>query len=758
MSTHPPTPPAVPPSSVPSASAPLPPPGDYYLEMEQRRNLKDYIHILLRRKWWFLGAFLAVFLSAGLHTFLRTPIYRPLATLQITQDNPGSHVSADDKLSLFTGGDSLEKFQQTQYKILQSRSLAARVIHDLNLKEHPDFKPIAEGKAGKTQAEIEDAMVELFLKKLEITPVRNSYLVEVSFESPDKAMAQQVINTIADAYMQLSIDRRNESFMLVRNWLNKQLQNMAAKVQEAQKKLYKFGQETDIYTLEDKDNVIVQKFIDLSALLTKAQAEKMAKEAQFKQIKEKGPNAPLIVNHPLVAQLRQQLVVQQARVSALQKVFRGGHPELQAEQANLGELQGRLQAEVHRLQESVKADYEAAQRTEKLLEETFIGQKEQMVKLQANLTDYQILKRDAQTNEQLYQALLARVKEANIAGTMVPANVAVIDPAPLPSKPYKPKKFRNLALAAFLGLILGLVLALLRENLDDSVKSAEDLEGCNLPFLGVLPLLDRNGPPALGRSDSRPTAVGRYLPRRSGSRQGIISSEDADLMVSKYPETPFTEALRQTQTSIMLSVSGRPPTALMITSPHPEEGKTTVAVNLAQSFALHERPTVIIDGDLRKPRIHKTFQLDPQPGLTNYITGHADLHDILRPTSVPNLVVITAGPRSPSPGNLLNSEIFHELLALLRQQFRQLVIDTPPILGFSDARQISSLVDGVILVTKHQHTQKTALKLAHQLLSQIHAPVMGAILNGVDITSRGYGGYHFHYHYYAKYYGEQRAG
>ena len=234
--------------------------------------------------------------------FITTPIFRAASTLQITQDNPGSQVSVDDKLSQLTGGsDSLEKFQQTQYKILQSRSLALRVMQALNLAEHPDFKIIREKHPDWTENEIEDAMVEKFQKKLEVTPVRNTFLVELAFQSPDKALAQKVVNTVASEYMYLSIDRRNESFTLVRTWLDRQLQEMATKVQAAQKKLYKFGQQTDIYAMEDKDNVIVQKFIDLSGLLTKAQAEKMAKEAQHRQIKAKGPNAPLIVNHPLVA-------------------------------------------------------------------------------------------------------------------------------------------------------------------------------------------------------------------------------------------------------------------------------------------------------------------------------------------------------------------------------------------------------------------------------------------------------------------------
>jgi len=745
----------------PPVASPSPPPmdSDYYSEMSHGRNLREYLHILLKRKWWIIGTFLSIFLLVAIYTFIRTPIFRTTATLQITQDNPGSQVSVDDKLSKLTGSDSLEKFQQTQYKILQSQSLAQRVINALNLKDHADFKSIREKDPDKSETEIENLMIERFLKKLEVTPVRNSFLAEVSFQSPDKAMAQKVVNAVADEYMYLSIDRRNESFALVRKWLDKQLQEMAAKVQEAQKKLYKFGQQTDIYTLEDKDNVVVQKFIDLSSLLTRAQAEKMAKEAQFKQIKEKGPNAPLIVNHPLVAALRQQLVAQQAKVSALQKVYRGEHPDLLAERANLAELQGRLQAEVHRLQESVKADYEAANRTENLLSESFTDQKGQMAKLQDNLTDFQILKRDAQTNEQLYQALLARVKEANIAGTMVPSNVAVIDPGRLPDKPFKPKTLRDLALAAILGLTLGIGLAFLLEHLDDSIQSVDDLErACNLPSLGVVPLLSSNGKMSLSRG-KRTTALGirRYLPHIQRSGQDDVKAGDMDLVVYKQPQSMVSEAIRHVYSSIMLSTSGRPPGAIMVTSPNPGDGKTSLVSNLASSYALNERQVVLVDCDLRKPRLHKIFQLDSQPGLSNYLTGSATLEEILRPTIIPNLKIITAGARPPNPTNLLNSETFKELLGQLRRQYHHIIIDTPPVLGFADARFVSALVDGVLLITRHNITHKRAGRLANQLLTP--APLLGAVLNCVGYYGHPYGGYYYHYHYkyYSKYYGDQHT-
>ncbi len=224
------------------------------------------------------------------------------------------------------------------------------------------------------------------------------------------------------------------------------------------------------------------------------------------------------------------------------------------------------------------------------------------------------------------------------------------------------------------------------------------------------------------------------------------------LIVYKQPHSMVSEAIGHVYSSIMLSTSGRPPCAIMVTSPNPSEGKSTLVSNLAQSYALNGRQVVIIDCDLRKPKLHQMFQLASQPGLSNYLTGSATLEEILRPTFIPNLAIITAGAKPPNPANLLNSEIFKELLAQLRNRFQHIIIDTPPVLGFADSRFVSALVDGVLLVTRHNITHKSAGRLAHQFLNQ--APILGTVLNGVGHYGHSYGGYYYHYHhkYYSKYY------
>lgn len=749
--------PIIPSSQLPELVGATIQPMEYNAAILRGRSLPDYLFILRNRKWWVISTFCLVVTLVAAYCLFVTPVYRVSTVLQLTQDNPGSQVSVDDKLSRLTGNDSMEKFQKTQYKILQSQSLAERIIKGLHLEVHDDFKDIKEKYADKGPEILYSQLVEQFRKNLEVNPIRNSFLAEVAYQSADAEMAKKVVNSIADEYMFLSIDRRNESFNLVRNWLDRQLQEMATKVQQAQQKLYKFGQEKDIYSMEDKDNVIVQKFVDLNGLLTKAQADKMVKEAQYRQIQAKGPNAPLVVNNPLVVKLREEWILQKSKVSSLRRVYLSGHPELQAATALLQELKGRLDAEVQRLMDSIRADYEAAVRTEKLLADSFTEQKDQVAKLQDNLTDFQILKRDAQTNEQLYQALLARVKEANIASTMVPTNVAVIDPGKIPAKPYKPNTALNLALASFLGLTLGIGLALLVENFDDSIKSVDDLEKyCGLPSLGVLPLMATNGAQPNSLVKKKVVAALEMMPsfkkyHRQEHNAAPQTVTNLDLIVYEDPRSHLAEALRHAQTSIMLSVSGRPPGVLLITSANPSEGKSTVSCNLGISFALNGRSTVIIDCDLRKPRLHKAFSLQAQPGVTNYLSGHATLEKIVRPTHITNLSFIGAGAHSPSPANLLHSEMFKNMIQMLREQFQHIIIDTPPVLGFADARLAAMVTDAVILVTKQNYTHKSAGRLANQLLSQVHAPVIGAILNGVGLHASPYGGYYY-YSYHQKYY------
>ncbi len=734
-----------------------PPPGaltareaEYYeVEPGDRTHPRDLWNIILKRKRWVIGTLVWSLAVTIMLILGMTPVYRATTVLQITQDNSGSKVTNAESLSLLRENKETGKFYETQHRILTSRGVAARVIEALNLQEALEFKAVADKNAGAPPEKIKSEMIDLFLDKLVVNPVKDTFLVEVAFKSHDRQLAKQVTDALAREYMQLVIDSRTQSFALVKDWLGKQLQEMADKVQATQKRLFEFGQKHDFYALEDKDNTIIRKYLELSGLLTKAQSERLAKEAVYRQIREKGPDAPAVTNNQLIMSLRQQVAAQTAKVSGLTRTLLPGHPEMQVQQATLTELRGRLQEEVQRLQKTITADYEAAVKAENLLSQALEEQKQQLADLQHNLVDFQILKRDAQTTEKLYKALLERMGETTVASTMVAGTVAVIDPPEAPFDPYLPRPLLFLSLAGVGGLFLGVGIAFLLEYLDDSIKTTEDVERyVQVPSLAVVPLCQKSRQKLL--NGEMPLSFREFLAWIKKQNGQPALSEDLSLAMLKQPWSPMSEAIRHLRTSLMPSALDEPPRVMVVTSPHPQEGKSTIALNLAVALAQDGRRVAIVDGDLRKPGLHKVLQVENNPGLSTHLRGEASLGEILRPTEIDHLFLIPAGAIPANPSELLNSQSFKNLLQSLRRDFDSIIIDTPSTLGFADARVAALQSDGVLLVVKHQSTSREAGRLARHHFSQINVRLLGLVLNQVGSRDiRQYALYHKYYDYYS---------
>jgi capsular exopolysaccharide synthesis family protein len=720
--------------------------GYYSQEVEAGITLRDYWDIILKRRWWVLGFCLALTIITILVCVLMTPIYKSSTIIQIVKDNPGGLMGNTNPLSALTGDTYDTYFYETQFNILKSREVAGRIIRNLKLDTLPEFAELKKRtlvdrilmREEKSPEEIESDMIDLFQDKLVIDPVRNSYLVTIAYKSSDKNMSKKVADAMVNEFNNFNMETRNKSFGTVREWLQKELKQLANVVDESQKKLNTYGQAANIYPPEDKDNVIVQKFVELGSLLTKAQSEVSVKKALHTQIKEKGADAPVVINNPLVLNLRQELVNTEAKGAGMTKVFGGDYPEMASHNAKVRDLRARLNAEVERIRVSVRADYEAAVRAEELLREAFETQKKQVAQFQDNSVQYRILKRDVDSYDGLYQALLSRMKDASVAATMVSSNVSVIETGNFPFKPWVPRNLLFISLAMVVGLIGGVGLAFVVEYFDNSIKTTQEMERvCMLPSLGVVPSLKTGG-----------------VHDRLKEAEGHVP---AALMTYKDPKSFISEAIQQVRTSLMLSKSGGPPKAVLVASPNPSEGKTTVAVNLAFSLALQGRKVVMIDGDLRKPQIHSVFQQSQQPGLTNFITGSASKEEVLRSSEIETLYWIPAGVVPPNPIDLLTSPVFMDLLEELRGEFDHVIIDTPPILGFADGRNLATLVDGVILVIKHHSTSREAGKMASQLLKQINAPIIGVVLNHVQAFKLGYGRYYGYMKYYDKYYNKKES-
>jgi len=693
----------------------------YPEEYEEGAHLRDYWFVLKRRKWWVLGVAGGVIIAAILVILFMTPVWEGKVTLQITQDNGAALISSNSKMDPLgqnMGSSDRDRFFGTAYSILQSPALAYGLIDTLNLKDHPSYKNMIKKNPDDPPEVIRQKYAKALLAQLAIVPVRNSYLVDVIFHSTDKELAQKVPQAIQGEYLKLCMNTRQQSFAMLRDWLDGELVRQGKKLEISEQNAVVEGQKADSLGMEAAEmNVVLQKYVQVADDLTRCQSDRATKEALYKQIEENGADAPVITNNRLIQKLRERLIVLQGQAT--------GSGNQKVSVANVNEVRDRLDNEVRRLETSVKADYETALKAEKLLQQEFDEAKAKTVDMEKGLVNYHMLKRDLETNQALYEGLLGRMKDAIVAATVVPGNISVIATAELPYEPYnKPKPGKYLGLALVLGSLMGIGIAFFLEYLDSSIKTVEEVEKIgHIPSLGMIPMAENGAVPA--------------------------GSAALETITHFQPRSQIGEAVSHIRSAIMLSTSMPPPQVIVVTSCNPREGNSTSASNIAIGLSGGERKVLLIDCDLRKPGLHKVFKVSNRCGLTNHLTGSAALEEIIRPTEVPKLYFIPAGPTPPNPNDLISAATFSKMLDSLRQEFQHIVIDSPPVIGFADARTLAVMSDGVVLAFKHCSTTREAARLAVKMLAQSNSQILGAILTMVKKDHLGYGAY---YRYYDKYY------
>jgi exopolysaccharide transport family protein len=727
----------------------LPPPGysPPLFQEEKEINLRDYWKVIQKRRWTIIAFFLIVLIATAVGTFTMKPLYRGTTTIQINKENP----QIVDFKEIFAVNTMDMDYYQTQYKILESRTLARRVIQALKLSEHPEFQPKPETPFQKwksntlsslssflispdkdpSENEKETFLITRFLKKVKIEPIRNSRLVKIHFDSNSPPLSAQVSNTLAATYIQQSLEARFVSTEQAKEWLTKQLGDLKAKVERADEDLQAFGSKHDIISLEEKENVTMQRLTELNETLTKAEAERMAKEALYKQVGDRNLDSfPSILENKLIQDLKQTAIQLEAQYMKLSETFKPEYPEMVRLKNQIETIQKRLQSEIDKMILGIKNDYESSLRRETLLREAFQQQKAKALAMKEKGIQYNILKREADTNRELYKGLLQRMKEAGVSAGITASNIQIIDHAELPTKPYKPNKALNLLLAAVVGLFLGVGLAFFFEYLDNTIKTPEDVEQLiRLPSFGMVPEIS-NG-------------------RRRRLEKG--ASHPVELITYGHPKSMLSEAYRNIRTSILLSFSEKPPKKIAITSPNPGEGKTTTAINTAIALSQTGAQVLIIDADMRKPRVHKIFNHGNGLGLSNFLSGHGDLESIVKKSEIPNLFYIPSGPIPPNPSELLGSNLFKNMMESLEAQFDHIILDSPPVLGFADSIILSASVNGVIITVLGGKTPRETLQRAKEVLQQVNTKILGVVINRVDVRRSDYGYYYYRYHsYYGK--------
>ena len=741
--------------------------GPYYEEEEI--DLREYLAVILRRRWTVVAVLLLVVFTTAFFTFRMRPLYKATATLEISPNQPQVVPFGDDgRIRVIEQA----RYIQSQVEILKSRTLARKVVEALDLEHNLEFQAKKKGYLSKLMGGVKgavksllgggkvakslpvdpreakmDSLVSAFLGRLKVSPLKGgkSYLMAVSFEAHDPKLASKVVNTLVEEYIAFDLEKRVEATKVGKQYLEKQIARVQARLEEAEERLNRFARENDIVFLSQLgkgegqgEDIATTRLNELTNELIKAEAHRIKLESLYRQSLKDPDSIPQVMNNPLVGNLKDRLAQLETRYANLSSTFTPEYPEMKRLGEEIASVKSQIEREKKRVIASIKTDYLTALKREEMIRSALERQKKKTAELRQKAIDYNILKREVETNRRIYELLLQRSKEMDVEASVRSTSIRPIDRASVPLFPYKPRKMLNLLLSLIVGLMGGVFLAFFLEYLDNTIKTPDEVEKLlRLPVLGVVPSI------TLKKRKKEEKADGLLI----------------DFYAVNSPKSPAAEAFRMVRTSLMLAAAGQPPKTVLVTSPQVGGGKTLIALNLAAAYAQMESRVLLVDCDLRRARLHRVLNVKANPGLSNYLAGRVDLGQIVHQVDGilgdgVTIDFISAGTVPPNPVELLNSKSFVHLLELLRERYDHIVMDSPPLVGFADALVLSRLVDGTILVLRNQQTPKPAAKYARDRLFQVGGNILGVVVNDVRVE-RGayyYGKYSGYYYYYSKYY------
>jgi polysaccharide biosynthesis transport protein len=713
-------------------------------------TLSDLLGMILKHKWTLLLVVLVSTSIAGINTFLLRPTYRATAVLQI--ERAAARVVDFQRGNVDLDQASVDEYLglKTQYELLRSRSLAERVIDDLQLDRSKTAAPALapssasqakpQGPAAGGEGLIDriisgyrklstpatadaqtlgrEAVVGAFLGALIVDPVPNSRLVRLSVDNADPSLAAKIANATAQTFVSLGQERRIESSSYAKTFLEDQIKQMKARLEESERKLNTYAQQKQILTLDEKTSVVNQTYVDYAAALAKAEQERIKAEAQWNEIKRNPESAAFGQDgKSILVTFKERKAQLELEYQQNLRIYKPDFPKMQQIKAQISEIDSQIQGEVTHLAGTIKGQYEMLLAQENQLREKLSHTRKQVLSTQDNSIDLNLLKREADTNRQLYDSLLERLKQVNISSNLTTNNISIVDSANPPLFPYKPNLQSNLLAGLGIGLFLGLCLVFLLEYLDDSIRFPDMVERVlGVPLMGVIPVGDKK------RSDT-----------------GSIAFD-----VHSDPRSTMAEAYRSVRTALQFSTSHGAPKRLLVTSTTRDEGKSTSALALAINFAQMGHHVLLVDGDMRNPSIHKMLGIPNDLGLSNLLSADSRGETLIQPTVIPNLSVLTAGPSPPNPVDLLMGP---KLLALMDKAsavgISHVIVDGPPILGIADSIVLGNQIQDMLFVVRAASTRKANIRDALRRLRLSGLAPRGAILTFAPARAlQGYGAYY----------------
>ena len=737
-------------------------------------TLREIWMMLWRRRMIIYGSVAVFFLLAILALMASTRRYRSVGEIQVQKDSPSSLGLQTDGTD--TPSDALEEnmILQTQAKILQSDSLALRVINDLHLEQTEDYKekwsPISwvftllssKGRPDPKGASLEDSphrrvqVLKIFRKKLTVKVVDGTRLIDVEYLSPDPHLAAAVVNRMMQGLIEAGFQARYDATTQASSWLNGQLGDLRAQTQALQAKVVKLRQGSGVFALgevdrEGKDQVYsptLDKLQIATQAVAQAQSNRILKGAVYDVVKTGNPelisglsgntilassSSGIGSSLTLIQNLRLQEATLQGQLQELSAKFGSSYPKLAEIHGNLDAVQGSIRAEVGRVAGRARNDFVVAEQTEQNTRKDFEDAKSKAEVLNNRTIEYQMARQEADQTRSLYDDLLRRLKESGLLAGLRSTNITVVDPGRATDKPAKPVTLLYLFGAIVAGLFVGSAAALLRDVTDTKIQDVREISR----ELGATPL-----------------CVLPYQKERAGLPAKASSAAGSPLVMLPTLDSPrsiFVESLRSLRTSLMLSRSGAPPRSILVTSPLAGEGKSFISWNLAILFAQQGKRVLLCDADLRKPRLHRDLMIDPQIGLSTVLTGLSGDYGasaMIPVPAVPGLDLMPAGPTPPYPAELLSSDRMAELLKVWESQYDLVLLDTPPVLPVTDSVVLSTFVDSVLLIARHRKTPLLALDKSYQMLDAMPSESgrkVNVLVNGVrEQPNAGHVFYEYH--------------
>ncbi len=716
---------------------------DYDLYIDEGSSLNEYINVIKRRKKTVLACLVISIFIVGIASILMEKIYKATTTIEIAPDDP-KVTGFQEVMELKV--QEQDEFYETQYKLLESRSLAGDVIKKLDLKSHPEFNlnknpgvitiitntivglitkiiPSEENKYKiRNQKELsdEEKLVDAFLHRVKVVPDRDSRLVEVSFESLEPELSSLTVNTLADQYIEWVLEKKQGVTVAAVNSLNTQLKRVKEKLKETQDELSKFAKKWDIVSLDKDLNLTYKQLADLNEALAKAETERLSQEAVFEEAKAGNYELlPQVMSDPSIRQLKIEYMKLQSQYDNLDARYGVNYPDMKELYAQISRVRSDIDSQLGEISKSIEKGYKAAKKKEDILRQRADVQKTRAMELNELAIQYQILQREVDTNKTIYQDLLQRLKETEVTSGIRATNVQVIDYASPPLKPYKPNILFNVLIAGIMGLMTGVMIAFGFEHFDRTIRDEEDIRRrFPIPFMGKIPAASR-------------------------SEVGILNK-----IVYTNPLSNISEAFRVLKTSVLYTTrNDSAPKALLVTSTQPLEGKTTVSCNLALTMVQSGLKVILVDADLRRPSLHKIFMSNVKngSGMSTYLSGKTNIESIIYHTEIDGLDVIPVGPIMQNPADLIDSKPMKQLIERLVKDYDNVILDGIPVMELADTRLLSRQVDGVLLVASMGIAHRDAFKNSIEELMKVGARIIGVVINRIDIGSMFGGSYNYNY-------------